>query len=256
MLAHPNGRIYFTTYFDFAGSVDPRSGEVQEFSQAGLGLNELALGPEGQILVTRYGFGSDAAGSLVVLAEDGSVVAEHVLEAPPGLRVLAKSLAFDPLRRETWLNTDLLSLAGSAVLHDARVLDRAGHERLRFSEPELQFLHFAADGAGFFAEVSGSRLQLRERTPQGGERVIPLDDRFDAAHDFVQDLRIEGDGCVVSTRWSGRVHVVEPGGEVRSLTLPRTEAGELYYTATRAGNRICATRCGRVEVVCADLPGS
>ena len=254
VLAHPNGRVYFTTYFDFAGSVDPRSGEVREFANAGLGLNELALGPEGQILVTRYGYADDDEGSLVVLSESGEILAEHVLPAPPGLRVLAKSLAFDPLRRETWLNTDLLPLEGAAVLHDARVLDAAGHERLRVSDPELQFFIFGPDGTGLFAEVSERRLRLRQRSPQGRDRFIALDDAFDPAYDFVQDIRAEPDGSTVLTRWSGRIHVVEANGEVRDLSLPRTEAGEFYYTATRASGRVCATRCGRVEVVCQDLP--
>lgn len=255
VLAHPNGQLYYTTYFDLAGRVDPASGAVQEFAGAGLGLNELALGPDGRVLVTRYGFAGDDEGSLVVLSEAGEILAEHVLAAPPGLRVLAKSLAFDPLRRETWLNTDLLPLAGGAALHDARVLDAGGRERLRFSDPELQFFRFAADGTGSFAEVAGPRLVLRERAPGGSERVIPLDDDFAAAHDFVQELRNEADGSTVLTRWSGRVHVVERDGGVRDLTLPRTGAGELYYTAARVGRRVCATRCGRVEVVCDDLPG-
>jgi hypothetical protein len=56
------------------------------------------------------------------------------------------------------------------------------------------------------------------------------------------------------TRWSGRVHVVDAAGAVTDLDLPRTGAGELYYTATRVGDRVCATRCGRVEVVCRDMP--
>ena len=99
MLAHPNGRVYFTTYFDFAGSVDLASGELAEFSGAGLGLNELALGRDGHVLVTRYGFGDDLAGSVVELSETGEVLAEHVLSAPPGRRVLAKSLSLRPAAR-------------------------------------------------------------------------------------------------------------------------------------------------------------
>ena len=256
VLVHPSGRIYFTTYFDFAGSVDPRSGEVREFASAGLGLNELALGPQGQILATRYGFADDDEGSLVVLSESGEILAEHVLAEPPGLRVLAKSLAFDPLRRETWLNTDLLPPAGGAALHDARLLDAAGRELLRISEPELQFFAFAPDGTGYFAEVSGQRLELRERSPEGRDRIVPLDDAFAADNDFVQDVRAEPDDGAVLTRWSGRVHLVRPSGEVLDLRLPRTDAGELYYTATRFGGHVCATRCGQVEVVCQDLPGS
>jgi len=95
VLAHPNGRVYRTTYFDFAGSVDPASGEVRESPAAGLGLNELALGVDGTLLVTRYGFGADSRGSLVVLSESGAVRAEHVLGNPRGWRAAARSLAFD-----------------------------------------------------------------------------------------------------------------------------------------------------------------
>jgi hypothetical protein len=254
VLAHPNGRVYYTTYFDFAGSVDPASGEVQEFPAAGLGLNELALGADGSILVTRYGFGTDSRGSLVVLSESGAVLAEHALTDPPGRRAAAKSLAFDPLRREVWVNTDLFALDGSAAVpHDARVLGPDGHERRLVADPELEFFVFAPDGTGLFAEASEGRLRLRERSPRGLDRFVALDDAFDAAHDFAQELRIEPDGSVLVTRWSGRIHVIEPTGEVRDLALPQSP-GDLYYTAARRGERICATRCGGIEVVCADLP--
>jgi hypothetical protein len=253
VLAHPNGRVYFTTYFDRAGSVDPASGEVREFPAAGLGLNELALGPDGRVLVTRYGFGADSRASLVVLAEDGAPLAEHRLRDPPGFRAAAKSLAFDPLRREVWVNTDLFATDGGAVAHDARVLAADGGERRVVTDPELQFFEFAPDGAGFFAETSDGRLRLRERPARGPLRFHPLDDAFPSALDFAQEVRAEEDGSVVVTRWSGRVHVLEPDGRIRDLRLP-AEEGALYYTAVRAGSRVCATRCGRVEVVCADLP--
>jgi hypothetical protein len=253
VLAHPNGRIYFTTYFDLAGSVDPASGEVRVFRAAGLGLNELALGPDGEVLATRYGFGADSHGSVVVLAEDGAPLAEHRLRDPPGFRTAAKSLAFDPLRREIWVNTDLFPTADGAVAHDARVLGADGRERRAVTDPELQFFEFNAGGAGFFAESSAGRLRLRERPPRGPLRFHPLDDAFPATLDFAQEVRAEADGSVVVTRWSGRVHVLEPGGRIRDVVLP-AEEGALYYTAVRTGSRICATRCGRVEVVCADLP--
>ena len=254
VLAHPNGRVYYTTYFDLAGSVDPASGEVQEFPAAGLGLNELALGADGSILVTRYGFGADGRGALLVLSESGAVLAEHVLTDPRGHRAAAKSLAFDPLRREFWVNTDLFPTGGAgAVLHDARVLGADGRERRRVADPELQFFVFAPDGTGLFAEASEGRLRLRERSPRGLDRFVPLDDGFAEAVDFAQDLRAEPDGSVVVTRWSGHVHVIEATGEVRDLVLPQGR-GDLYYTAARWGERICATRCGGIEVVCADLP--
>jgi hypothetical protein len=254
VLAHPNGRIYFTTYFDLAGSVDPASGEVREFAAAGLGLNELALGPGGEVLVTRYGYGADTHGSVVRLSEAGEPLAEHGLRDPPGFRAAGKSLALDPLRREIWVNTDLFSTGGDgAVAHDARVLASDGRELRAVTDPELQFFEFAPDGAGYFVEEADGRLRLRERSPRGLDRFHPLDDAFPATHDFAQEVRAEADGSVVVTRWSGRVHVLEPDGRVRDLVLP-AEEGSLYYTAVRTGARVCATRCGRVEVVCADLP--
>jgi hypothetical protein len=257
VLAHPNGRIYYTTYFDLAGSVDARTGALVEFAGAGLGLNELALGPGGSVLATRYGYGDTRDGSVVVLSEDGEILAEHPLADPPGRRVAAKSVAFDPLSREIWVNTDLLPAAGSGpALHDARVLGPDGREELAIHDPELQFFTFGEDGTGYLAEVAGGRLRLRVRHPAPAsprERLIPLDDAFDAAHDFVQELRAEAEGRVVVTRWSGRVHVVTPDGGVRDLDLPRTQGDQLYYTATLVGSRVCATRCGRVEVVCQEL---
>jgi hypothetical protein len=257
VLAHPNGRIYYTTYFDLAGSVDARTGALREFAAAGLGLNELALGPGGSVLATRYGYGDSRDGSVVVLSEDGEILAEHPLADPPGRRVAAKSVAFDPLAQEIWVNTDLLAAAGQgAPLHDARVLGPDGRERVAIRDPELQFFSFGGDGTGYTAEVAGGRLILRVRRPPGTtprERLIPLDDGFDALHDFVQEVRGEPDGRVVLTRWSGRIHVVAPDGRVRDLDLPRTRGDELYYTATLAGSRVCATRCGRVEVVCQEL---
>jgi len=260
VLAHPNGRIYFTTYFDSAGSIEPSTGALAEFASAGLGLNELALGPDGSVLATRYGYGASRDGSVVVLSEAGEILAEHPLADPPGRHVAAKSVSFDPLRREIWVNTDLLPAAGGgASLHDTRILGADGRELLRVQDPELQFFHFGPDGAGWFAEVADGRLWLRVRTPPGQtplERFVPLDDAFDTAHDFVQEVRAEPDGRVVVTRWSGRIHVVGTDGRVQDLDLPRTGAGELYYTATLVGSRVCATRCGKVEVVCQDLPAS
>ena len=47
VLAHPNGRIYFTSFSEPAGWVDPASGEIGSLTALGDGLNELALGPDG-----------------------------------------------------------------------------------------------------------------------------------------------------------------------------------------------------------------
>jgi len=260
VLAHPNGRVYFSTYFGPAGAVDPETQAVQYFEGAGLGLNEIVLGPDGTILFTRYGYGADARGSVVVLAEDGRLLRELPLEGPPGLRPAAKSLAFDPLRREIWLNTDLFELEGgaqAATPHDTRILSWEGPELARFEAPEVQFMTFAEDGTGAFAELHGTRLELRWRLPEDADRPLPerppilLDDAFPVGFDFVQDVRVE-DGVALVTRWSGRVHRVAPDGTHDVLALPRA-ADDLYYSATSArGTRICATRCGGVVVACQD----
>ena len=261
VLAHPNGRIYFTTFFERSGWVDPRSGASQRFAEAGLGLNELALGPDGQILVTRYGT-PERSGSVVVLDPEGRVLAEHPL-APPraGLVVAAKSLAFDPVRREVWVNSDLVPVDAPATAegHDARVLDLAsGRERLRVEQPELHFMRFEPDGRGHFAWLDGRRLVLRSTEPgraePGAGREVLLDPDFPTEHDFVQDLSFAPDGGVIATRWSGVVHVVAPDGVVRTTRLPALSEGGLYYTAVATGERLCATYCGEVTVVCAPAP--
>jgi hypothetical protein len=258
VLAHPNGWIYFTTFWERAGRVDPASGAVEWFAAAGDGLNELALGPEGRVLATRYGRGG-ASGSLVVLSERGEVVAEHALAANEGVVAAAKSLAYDASRAAVWLNTDLLPASGGATAHDARVIALAdGRELARWSAPELQFVTFAADGTGFAVERSEELLLLRvvpagTRAPlQLAGRIIALDDAFPAL-DFAQDVKLTPEGAVVITRWSGEVHVASPDGSVRTLALPNRDGG-LYYTGVVREHEVCATRCAGIDVLCAPLP--
>jgi len=263
VLAHPNGRVYFTTFYESAGYVEPTTGASRRFDAAGTGLNELALGPDGLILATRYA----ARGSVVVLDAEGTVVAEHQLAAEPGFGVAPKSIAYDPVRRAVWVNTDLVpeSMTGPApdgvgVRHDARIIDFAsGRELRRFADPELQFMRFEPDGRGLFVWLAGSRLSLRVTEPGAAEgpesgREIVLDEAFPVSHDFVQDLSVGSDGRVLATRWSGAVHVVSPSGEVRRVQLPRIPPGGLYYSAFASGDRICASYCADVEVACAPLP--
>ncbi len=256
VLAHPNGWIYFTTFFERAGRVDLASGRVEWFDAAGAGLNELARGPHGRVLATRYR-SAGASGSVVVLDERGAVLAEHALGATEGFTVAAKSLAYDPGRDAIWVNTDLLDAAGASPLHDARLLRLSdGRELLRWRAPELQFMAFAEDGTGFLAERSETLLRLRV-VPPGAEapllvgRQIPLDDDLPAS-DFAQDIRLAKDGRVLVTRWSGAVHVVSPDGGVVDLQLPR-QPGGLYYTAVARGAQVCATYCRGVEVVCREV---
>jgi hypothetical protein len=259
VLAHPNGRVYFTGFFGLSGWVEPETGRVGRFVEAGPGLVELAPGGGGNLLATRYADADGGNGSLVRLDPEGRVLAEHPLAAPEGFRVAAKSVARDPLRNEIWVNTDLLPRGGGPSRHDVRILDRAGVETLRFERPEVQFMTFADDGTGFFAEVDGPLLTLRIRAPERAGRalltglVVPLDDAFDPGLDFVQDVKLAADGTAVVTRWSGRVHLVRPDGATRSVTLPRSPDGPLYYTGVLQDGNLCVTLCADVTVVCRPL---
>ena len=57
VLAHSNGRIYYTTGWEEFGSVRPDGTGLSYYAGAGEGLNELWEGPAGEIYATRY-FGS------------------------------------------------------------------------------------------------------------------------------------------------------------------------------------------------------
>ncbi len=257
VLAHPNGWVYFTTFWERGGRANPASGAVEWFDAAGDGLNELALGPDGQVLTTRYGRGG-ASGSVVLLSERGEVIAEHALASAVGVVAAAKSLAYDASRGAVWLNTDLLSAGGGAAAHDARVIALAdGRELARWSSPELQFVTFAADGTGFLVERSEELLLLRvvpagkRAPPQLAGRIVVLDDAFPAL-DFAQDVKLAASGDAIVTRWSGAVHVASPDGAVRTLSLPNREGG-LYYTGVAGNGDVCATRCAGVDVICTRL---
>lgn len=256
-------RLFFTDYFGTSGYVDLRSGAVVRLPALGAGLNEIAPGPGGGVLMTRYGEGTGGTGSVVRVGPEGELQAEHALLGVDGLHVAGKSLAYDPVRREIWVNTDLLPEGGdgsaSGVTHDVRILDLSGREQLRFAAPEVQFMTFGPDGTGWFAEVDGSLLSLRVRPPERAGRAlltglyVPLDAAFPASLDFVQDIQPLEDGGALVTRWSGVVHRVTASGRAAALTLPK-QPGELYYTAVGRDGRLCATRCGDVSVVCADMP--
>lgn len=257
VLAHPNGRVYFTTFFEHAGWVDPRSGRVVRLEAGGLGLNELALGPGGALVASRYGGPDGGDGSVVLLDPDGALLAEHALAPVAGYKVAAKSVAWDPARDELWVNTDLVPRGEGAVGHDARVLDRAGREQARMEEPEIQFAAFRPDGVGLAAEVDEAGLWLRllrpddvEALPARGERIL-VDASFDRSADFAQDIQFDPEGRAVVSRWSGLFHVLDPGAApARSLRLPRGDEG-LFYTGVLHAGRLCATLCGGIQVVCA-----
>src|SRR5688572_15464283 len=54
VLVGDDGEVYFTTFFEEAGSVNPATGRVRRLALGGA-LNELAEGPAGTVVASRYG---------------------------------------------------------------------------------------------------------------------------------------------------------------------------------------------------------
>jgi hypothetical protein len=253
--AHPNGRVYFTTYFESMGWVDPRSGEVQLLEALGPYLNEIAPGPGENLLVSRYAAAAgEGSGSILLITPEGELLAEHPIEPPLGYVAAPKTPAFDPAREEIWATMDLLPEDGGPIRHDAYVLGLDGRERRRIERPEVQFVAFGADGTGYRAEREGSRLWLHVAPPGEASTRLPLDEAFAADFDFAQDIHVACDGRAVVMRWSGFVHVVHPHGAIQTRRLPALEPDGLYYSGVLAGRRVCATYCADVSVVCQSLP--
>jgi hypothetical protein len=249
--AHANGRIYFTTYFESMGSVDPASGSVTRFPELGLGLNEIAPGPDDSILVSRYGPLDGRRGSVVVLSPDGRLRAELPLEPPPSYVSAPKTVAYDPNLREIWVTMDLLPDGEGPVRNDTYVVGLDGRERRRIEQPEVQFVVFDAGGTGYRAEVEGPELRLVRSAPGSEPQRIPLDDGFLREFDFVQDIQLGPDGEAMVTRWSGFVHRVDAAGSVHTWRLPALQEGGLYYSGVPADGGVCVTHCAEVTVVCA-----
>jgi len=148
VLAHPNGRVYFTTYFASAGYADLTTGEVRRFEEAGAGLNEITLGPGGNVLISRYGVlgERDRSGGVVLLDPDGAVLAEYPLTPPAGFTAAPKTVAYDRLREEIWVTADLLPIGErppARIEYETYVLDGQGVQLRRIETPEIQFIAFA-----------------------------------------------------------------------------------------------------------------
>lgn len=255
-------QVYFTTFFGPGGVVDVAREELTVFTEAGPGLNELARGPGGTILASRYGEAGGGPGSVVMMDGEGRVVNEIPLAAPEGWLAAPKTVAYDPLRRQIWVTVDLVSSGGAGARQDARRLTLDGKELSRIEDPEIQFVLFSGEGPGYFAARFGRQLALlvlEPLAPRGdpilSARRIVLDDAFDPAVDFAQDIHLAADGRVVVTRWSGLVHVVTPDtNAVETVAFPREGGAGLYYSAVLDGPSLCATYCAGVEVVCTDAP--
>lgn len=277
VLAHPNRRIYFSSLFDHSGSVDPHSGEVQRFEEAGLGLNELTLGPNQSILASRYvSEETGRSGSVVLLSESGKIEKEFPLRSPSGYLTSPKTVAYDSARQRIWVVSDLVpSTTASQVgkpakfRYDARVLDLEGRELLRIeAPPEIFFVRFAADGSGYLAIRNANKLELQILPPNIalpstpilrdedlrslGARIV-LNENF-SPYDFVQEISFGKQKQVVLTSWSGEIHILDTDGKAKRMPLPNPDESGLYYTGVMHGAHLCATYCLDVAVTCAPLP--
>lgn len=256
VLVHSNGRIYFTTFFEEAGSVQRDGSDLQLFSEAGLGLAELAEGPEGQVYATRYASdprerGAETYASVVVLTPRGELERDLRLPSTPERFPAAKSLAVDPESGEIWLNTDTF-LSGGEILHETFRLAPDGAVLERRRAPELLFMRFDRSGLGWFAE--SVRGLLRVRLLERGREIATLDLGARPESDFVQDIHFAPDGSALLARWSGVVHELrwrnarlerrdlqDPG----SRTCTATGGPALLYSAIPHRGRVYATiHCG------------
>jgi hypothetical protein len=267
VLAHPNGRIYFTTFFEAAGSIAKDGSDARRYPALGSGLNELALGPDGLIYATRYSdVPEDPArqtrGGLLVFTPTGERVREIAIEPEGGRFRAPKSLAVDPLSGELWLNLDAFAADGGVTYQTLRFDARGRLLAEQTAPPELHFAAFDARGRGWFAESSGGELSLRVARAGAQLARASLGPRSEL--DFVQDIQFADDGRALLALWSSRVIVAElaPGGalETREIALRRPpecappEGRSLLYTAVARRDRLFATLFCGATVLEARLP--
>lgn len=256
VLAHSNGRIYFTTFFGAMGSVAADGSDAQLYPSLGHGLNELYEAPNGAIFVTRYAGqgGPQAPGTVLVVDPRGRRIEEWQLEALPGTRLSPKSIAVDPFNAEVWINTDTFGVdPAGAVLHETLRISAEGNVLERWQDPELMMVSFDALGVGWFAKRQDGRLQLRRNVDRNaGPDEVSIDLGPIGASDFVQDISFATTGETVLTRWSGRIHIVAPSGARRIVDLTpegedcnRTGGPGLHYTAVLWESALFVSRhCG------------
>jgi hypothetical protein len=266
VLAHPNGWIYYTTFFEEMGRVRPGMGDVERFDSLGTGLNEIALGPDQNLYVTRYGSGAEHGravrdGSVAVISPDGRLLREAAVHARDGAVTAPKSLSVDPRSGDVWLNADVIAPDGSvtfAVFHLGA--DLALRERID-PPPELLFVAFDRDGRGFFVEDRSGRLGLR--VTRGGSELARLDLGPRAPLDFAQDVHFAPDGTAAIAFWSGRVELVrERNGafEHAQVVLARpeecAETHAVFYSAFVEARSVYATLYCDAAIARAPLPES
>jgi len=259
VLAHPNGWVYYTTFFEEMGRVDPLTGAVEHFAGLGAGLNEIALGPNGNLYVTRYG-GDGKDGGLVEISPAGALVREVALHARDGAFTAPKSVAVDPLSGEVWLNADVIAPEGAvsfAAFHlgaDLGVREESG------PPPELLFPAFRADGLGVFVEDDAGHV--RARIVRAGRELSRVELGPRLANDFAQDVHFASDGSPVIAFWSGRVEVLREVIRAGYFVATRVELDKpsdcappaLFYSAFLEPTGVYATLYCDAAVVRAPLP--
>lgn len=258
VLAHENGRLYFSVFYGVSGFRDLESGAVKRFDDLGKGLNEWARGPAETLFVTRYAADANARGALLWIDLDGNLLGSFPLGSEGnGERVLPKSVAWDRGRQLAWVTSDLLPAGAGAKGHPTLVLDLAGSLVARIDEVEVQILAFAGDATGYFAVATENGLELFVLPPGSpkadlaGARRVSLDPHFDRTLDFAQGIEIEETGRVLVTTWSGRVFGLDPESfTVETITFPRLQAGGLYYAAATNRDTTCASYCAGIRIVC------
>lgn len=265
VLAHPNGWIYYTTFFEGMGRVNPASGAVEYFPALGQGLNELALGPHGRVYLTRYGSGLEERvakryGGLVVVSESGEKLGELPLDARAGAQTAPKSVAVDPLSGRVFVNADVLE--GERVEFARFVIDgNLAYLEGPFFAPELLFVAFAPDGRRYSVEDDRGRLRLT--IFDGARARATLDLGAREPSDFAQDIHIAADGTAAVAFWSGRVELVrERDGRLEhaSLVLDKPDdcgpppGRSLVYSAFTTETDVFATLFCGVTILRAPLP--
>ena len=115
VLAHPNGRVYFTTFYESAGWVDPATGEASRFEAAGTRPQRAgAAGPTAASSLALRRGAAAATGSVVVLDRRAATSWPSCRSRRRrGRGRGAEEPRVRPGRGEVvWVNTDLAAASG------------------------------------------------------------------------------------------------------------------------------------------------
>jgi hypothetical protein len=239
-----NHNVYFTTFFDMMGYVNPKTNKVVYFKALGMGFNELYEGPGGKIYVTRYS-SEQKNGSVVVITPAGTLLKEFFIRLP-GFIIAPKSIAVSPITGEIIINTDMFSLEGGMVRHDSFVLGPEGQIKQRIMEREIFFMSFDPQGKNWAAgRAKDGSWQMSITYPEGKMVNVIIDEK-PVSFNVIQDIKHHG-RYTIATAWSGNLYYfkedyqgitfipLEPDTAV-GLDAPPKGKGILAYTTIIANN--------------------